>query len=117
MKGGKRAAQLAMGLVIDLAERLDTAGVPADQAPSLDAAVDMVWPLAVALARLEKTAAKAGRTAAQARERLLDAAVAAVSVPAAGVPGDVARTPGAPSAGDWRAWESELAAAGESEAV
>jgi hypothetical protein len=73
---GRRAAAIALSLVIDLAERLDAAGVPPDRAPTLDEGLDAVWPLAKALARLEKTAARAGDSAARARTATLDCATA-----------------------------------------
>jgi len=53
---GRRAARIALSLVVDLAERLDAAGVTADRAPSLEQSVDLVWPLARSLAKLEKSA-------------------------------------------------------------
>jgi hypothetical protein len=94
----KRAAAVAFSLIFDLADRLDAAGVPADRAPSLDEALSLVWPLARQLARLEKTAALAGDTAARAREAVLAtvvASVAAAAAPQVPAPGDVARQPGA----------------------
>ena len=119
---GKRAAAISFGLILDLAARLDDAGVPPDRAPSFDQCLDMVWPLAKRLARLERTAKDAGAVAARARSRLLDVVTEQVAgarlVP---VSGDMALPPetgaGQLPAGEWARWESELAAAGESEAV
>ena len=109
---GKRAAKISFGLVLEMAERLDAAGIPPDKAPSLEQAVDLVWDLAVALAKLEKTAENAGRTAARARSRLLDVVTEQVAgARLAPVSGDMALPPG-----EWARWESELTAAGDSEA-
>jgi len=44
---------------MDLANRLDAAGVTAQRAPTLDEGLDAVRPLAMQLAKLEKTAGKA----------------------------------------------------------
>jgi hypothetical protein len=81
---GRRAAAIALSLVMDLAERLDAAGVPADRAPTLDEGVDAVWELAKQLAKLEKTAGKAGDSAALPRNATLDCTVARFAA-AAGV--------------------------------
>ena len=120
MSGGKRKAELArrasllaFGLILDLSERLDEAGVPPECAPSLEAALDLVWDLSVALARLEMVAENAGRIAASARSRLLDvvteqhAGARLVPVPGPGKPG--AGTSRLLS-GDWKRWESEIGA-------
>jgi hypothetical protein len=71
---------------MDLAERLDAAGVPADRAPTLDEGLDAVWPLAKRLARLEKTAGNAGAAAARARNATLDCTVARFAAAAGGRP-------------------------------
>lgn len=73
---GRRAAAIAFCLVNDLADRLASAGVTPDCAPDLDQALALCWPLAKRLAKLERTGAKAGKTAARARAVLLDTAVA-----------------------------------------
>ncbi len=73
---GRRAAAIALSLVVELADRLDAAGVTADCAPTLDEGMDAVWPLAKRLAKIEKTAGQAGAAAAQAREATLECAVA-----------------------------------------
>ena len=72
---GRRAAAIAFGVISDLAGRLDAAGVPPEQAPSLDDALAAVWPLACQLAKLEKTAGRAGKAAARARSAVLAEAV------------------------------------------
>ena len=74
---GRRAARIALGLVFELADRLEAAGVTAGCAPGLQEALDAVWPLARRLAKLEKAGKKAGRSAGRAREAVLEAAVTA----------------------------------------
>jgi hypothetical protein len=108
---GRRAAAIALSLVMDLADRLDAAGVTADKAPALDEAVAQVWPLAKRLAKLEKAAGKAGDSAARARTATLDC-VAGRFAAAAGV--RQARPEQQPSAPvrwqklDVRQWRVEL---------
>lgn len=104
---GRRAAAIALSLVLDLADRLDAAGVTADRAPTLDEGLDAVWPLARELARLEKTAGKAGHAAARARAAALDCAAvrftaAAGISPAAGP--EPARA--APAPAHWRKFDA-----------
>jgi hypothetical protein len=72
---GRRAAAIALSLVMDLADRLDAAGVTPETAPSLDECVDLVWPPAKQLARLERSAKKADKSAGRARTAVLDSAV------------------------------------------
>ena len=73
---GKRAAKIAVSLVLELPERLAAAEVTGEYAPILDEALDAVWPLAKQLARLEKAGKRAGKSARRAREAVLRAAVA-----------------------------------------
>ena len=121
MSGGKRSAAISFGLILELAERLDAAGVPPDKAPSLDECLGMIWPLAKRLAKLERTAKDAGRTAARARQRLLDVVTVQVAAAARLVPvsGDMALPPGTGACelppGQWARWEAELQVAAEGE--
>lgn len=73
---GKRAAAIALSLVIDLADRLDAAGVSPENAPTLDQGLDLVWPLARQLSKLERTGKRAALSAGDARAAVLDEAVA-----------------------------------------
>ena len=73
--GAKRTAGIAFGLIIDLAARLDAAGLQAEAMPSLDEAIGLCWPLARRLAKLEKHGQRAAASAARARENVLAAAV------------------------------------------
>ena len=95
MKGGKRAkrldrekraAAISFGLITEMAERLDAAGVPPEKAPGLDEAIGMVWDLARELARLEQTAKDAGVVAARARAATLDVVTGHVAAAARPVP-------------------------------
>jgi hypothetical protein len=72
----RRTAKIAFSLILDLADRLAAAGITGENAPTLDQAVDLAWPLAVQLAKLERSGKKAARSARRARAAVLDTAVA-----------------------------------------
>jgi len=78
---GRRTARIAFSLVVDLPERLEAAGVTADRAPSVEQAVDLVWPRARQLARMEKAGKSLGKSAARAQDAVLSAAVTACAAP------------------------------------
>jgi hypothetical protein len=72
-----RAAVIAIGIIAELADRLEAAGVTADYAPDLDTAMDHVYPLAKVFAQMEERAEQVSESARNARSSVLDAVVAA----------------------------------------
>jgi hypothetical protein len=113
-----RAAAIAYGMVAEICDRLEAAGVTEENAPSLDHALSMVWRCSKQLARLEQSAAAAGDSAARARAATLDAVTAALLAEA--MPARQPAVSAAPSRKRWQEfdpqrWHVALVAAPERE--
>ncbi len=101
-----RAAAIAYGMVAEICERLEVAGITDQNAPSLDHALQMVWPVSKQLARLERTAETAGESAARARSASLDTATAALLAEAI-PPRQSAVSPAAPARRRWQRFDPQ----------
>jgi hypothetical protein len=92
---GRACAKIALNLIIDLADRVAAAGIDPACAPTLAESVDLVWPLAQRLAKLEKAGHGCGKAAERYRDAVL-ADVASRLLPR--------QAPAVTAAVPWRGW-------------